>query len=98
VECVGICDACQGIGQAGQTKRWRWPDDQIFQQGFSGSHDFGLADVLELARQLGRLPNTVIVWGIEIGTVTSQAGVSLSIQNIIPPLADEILQELLDFR
>lgn len=42
----------------------------------SSSHALGLSEALELARVLGDLPKTVIVYGVEVGT--TEAGLSLS--------------------
>jgi hydrogenase maturation protease len=64
-----ICDACRGGGPAGCTYRWTWPDRAIAQAHSSGSHDLGLASILELAQRLDCLPLMVIVWGIEAEVV-----------------------------
>jgi hydrogenase maturation protease len=58
---------------------------QVFPQS---SHAFGTVDALELARTLGALPATVIVYGIEAGD--TEVGQPLS-----PPVA-KALDEVLD--
>ena len=60
-----VCDGCRGIGEPGAVKRWNWPTEQLADISWSGSHDFPLPAVLQLAERLGRLPVQTEVWGIE---------------------------------
>ena len=76
IERLIICDACRSGGQPGLAYRWTWPDRAIAQAHCTGSHDLGLANVLELAQRLQRLPQVVIVWGVEAVTLQPQGDLS----------------------
>jgi hydrogenase maturation protease len=67
VEQLHVCDAFVGDGPPGKLHRWHWPEPVIQQQRFIGSHDISLAATLTLAQNLGRLPDEVVVWGIDVG-------------------------------
>lgn len=73
-----VCDAVRGAGAPGSMHRWRWPDPRIAQARPSGSHDLGLSEVLQIAANLGQLPDEVIVWGIEAGETECGPDVELS--------------------
>ncbi|MDB5339353.1 MAG: hydrogenase maturation protease, partial [Planctomycetaceae bacterium] len=94
-EWLGICDACRGAGSVGDWKSWAWPDQQIISQEFSGSHGIGLPATLDLATRLGRLPETTMIWGVEIGDCHPGDAVSASASAAIPVIANAILRELM---
>ncbi len=62
-----VCDAFAGEGPVGRLQRWDWPDSAIESVRSFGTHDVSLATALELAGNLGLLPSSVIVWGIDVG-------------------------------
>ncbi|MCS6907887.1 MAG: hydrogenase maturation protease [Anaerolineales bacterium] len=62
-------------------------------QGFS-LHEIGLASALELAQALGRLPQEVIIYGVEPQTLEVREGLSPSVQSAIPEIIQHILEEL----
>jgi hydrogenase maturation protease len=59
-----------------------------------GSHTFGVADVLELARALGRLPERVVVYGIEGGSFGAGVGLSADVARAAGDTAERVLAEL----
>ncbi len=59
--------------------------------GFGGSHAFGVADAIELARALGRLPRRLFVVGIEATAFAPGTPVSPDVENAIEPAADAVL-------
>jgi len=80
IDCLHVCDACQGHAPPGTLHRWEYnavtpavsdrQREPLGRPSFAslrstGSHDFGLITVLELAHRLGRLPSQVVVWCIE---------------------------------
>jgi len=80
IDCLHVCDACQGASPPGTLRRWDYtattpaPGDRqreprsrpaFASLRSTGSHDFGLIAVLDLADRLGRLPSQVVVWCIE---------------------------------
>ncbi|WP_417390442.1 hydrogenase maturation protease [Gimesia sp.] len=71
-----ICDACQGAGEPGSIHQWEWPCGQLDEIRWSGTHQMSLTGVLALAEQLGRLPQHVRIWAIELHS--NHSGESLS--------------------
>ncbi|MDQ7041673.1 MAG: hydrogenase maturation protease [Rhodothermus sp.] len=60
------------------------------------SHGIGLAEVVELARQLGRLPRRLIIYGIEGRWFEPGRPLSPEVAAAIPHAVEAILQELHD--
>lgn len=99
-----LIDACRSEQPAGTVRRLDWaeqreqivggPDDGILQLGGQSSHDFGLAQVLQLAEVTQRLPPKVIIWAIDgqnftLDHVVSPA-VSLAADSLLVSLRKEI--------
>lgn len=63
-----VIDACRGAGVPGSIMRWRWPAVPLAALRGTGSHDLGLAEVLQTAMRLGTLPPQVDIIGIEVGS------------------------------
>jgi hydrogenase maturation protease len=61
----------------------------------ASSHVLGLAEALELARALDRLPPRVLVVGVEAGDVSMGDGLSEAVASAVPRAADLML-ELVD--
>ncbi len=61
------------------------------------SHGFGLAQALMLGRQLGSLPEQMLILGVEIDPVAIDVDVSLLLQQKIPFLNAQIVEKLLSF-
>lgn len=57
------------------------------------SHALGLSDALELARVMGVLPETVIVYGVEAGNTESGQPLSPPVANALDDIVDRIIQE-----
>lgn len=89
-----ICDACRGIGEAGQLRRFDWPDHQLCLPNWSGTHDFSLIATLQLAEQLGRLPKQVVIWAIEATTDPTPADLSAAVAAGVLKLAERLVSEL----
>ncbi len=66
----------------GTTRKWVWPNIDIENTRFTGSHDFSLSDALLLAEHLGVLPRHVLIWGIAV------APESINTHRIHQPAAD----------
>jgi hydrogenase maturation protease len=60
-----ICDACQGAGVIGSIHSWKWPTESVLPSPSRGTHDINLPEVLALGRNLGTIPHSVEIWGIE---------------------------------
>ena len=64
----------------------------------ASSHGFDVAQGIELARILGRLPASLRVWGIEAESLDRRVGLSAPVQEAAATLIEEILRELSLFR
>lgn len=60
------------------------------------SHGIGLAEVVELARRLGRLPRRLVIFGIEGHCFEPGTPLSPEVAAAVPRAAEAILQELRD--
>ena len=56
----------------------------------SSTHAFGVADAIELARSLGRLPERVEVYAIEGASFVAGDSLSPSVERAVAALADEL--------
>jgi len=90
-----ICDACRAGSATGEIHRWQWPTDSIATCKHAGSHDLSLPFVLSLADRLGKLPQQVIVWGIELGDASPGAQLSSVVRSAIPKLVQLVIEDLL---
>jgi hydrogenase maturation protease len=61
--------------------------------GSSSTHAIGVAEAIELARALGRLPAQVIVYGIEGSHFDAGVGLSKEVQAAIGELARVVARE-----
>jgi len=60
----------------------------------TGTHAFGLAAIVELARSLGLLPRRLVVVGVEAGQFEHGAPMSEAVQSAVPAAADAVLTVL----
>jgi hydrogenase maturation protease len=66
MRCALVVDACSSGAEPGTVHRFDTADGAIPARVFrSSTHAFGVGEAIELARALGRLPASVIVYGIE---------------------------------
>lgn len=59
-----------------------------------GTHAVGVAETIELARALGRLPRRVVAYGIEAGSFATGAGLSPPVRRAIAVVCARLLEEL----
>ncbi|MDO8108482.1 hydrogenase maturation protease [Isoptericola sp. b441] len=57
----------------------------------AGTHDFGLASAVELARALGRLPEQVVVVGVEARSFDWSAPLTPAVAAAVPSAVTEVL-------
>ena len=60
----------------------------------ASTHSWGVAESIELARTLGQLPATLIVYGIEGKIFAPGAGLSPEVEHALPRLMEQIQQDL----
>lgn len=94
VDHLVICDACRGAGKVGSMHHWTWPTSELDTLRWSGTHNVSLPAVLALAEQLGKLPTSVIVWAIEVGTVQPGDVLSMNARSAIATAVDLICRDL----
>jgi hydrogenase maturation protease len=91
---VYVVDAVCSGGRPGTAYRFdaESPLGARFRQ--RGTHTFSLAEVIELARALHRLPARLAGFGIEAATFALGAGLSPEAEAAVRAVADQILDEL----
>jgi hydrogenase maturation protease len=90
---VIIVDAVRGGAEAGTLMRFDAMDDPIPLPAEASTHGLGVAEAIELARALGRLPAKVVVHGIEGARFEPGAPLSAAVEAALAPLAARVLEE-----
>ena len=90
-----VVDAAASGAPPGTVHRFDASGDGVPAHVFrSSTHAFGVGDAVELARALGRLPERVVVYGIEGGDFTVGSGLSApvaaAVQRVVGELAEEV--------
>jgi hydrogenase maturation protease len=62
-------------------------------RGSSSTHAVGVGEAIELARALGRLPERVLVFGVEARRLDAGTGLSEEVERTLGRLADAVLRE-----
>lgn len=60
----------------------------------SSTHAFGIAQAIELARALGRLPERVVVHGVEAANFSAGDGLTGRVDAAIDPLVDAVASDV----
>lgn len=91
---VVVVDATASGATPGTIRRFDAAAGPLPREAFAvSSHAFGLAEAVEMARGLGRLPATVIVYGIEGESFALGAGLSGRVEEACARVARDILSE-----
>lgn len=56
----------------------------------TSTHSVGVIDAIEMARSLGRLPQRIVVYGIEVSDLAPGAGLSDEVEHAVNQLVTEI--------
>lgn len=100
---VVVVDAmCSGTGAAPGTVRLLetgaqlspLPESAWLRTGRGGTHAFGLATAVELARALRRLPPRVTVVGVEAGGLEHGSPLSSAVEAAVPGAVDAVLHAI----
>jgi hydrogenase maturation protease len=90
-----LCDGCQGSGPTGCVRGWSWPDAPPSRDlQWSGTHQFGLVEVLVLAETLRLLPPRVAIWTVEVASVVPAAPLSAQVAAAVPVVVAAMRHEL----
>lgn len=62
--------------------------------GASSTHGFGLADVIEMSRSLGRVPERLVVVGVELSDCSAGRSLSPAVRAAVAPAVGAVLAAL----
>lgn len=88
-----IVDACRSGAPPGTIHRLAWPDERIAQPRGVSSHGVSLEAVLQLAEKLGRLPEEVKLFLVEVGDAAPGIELGADVRRSIAELRHELLAE-----
>jgi hydrogenase maturation protease len=92
---VLIVDAVSTGGKPGDLHRFDATDEPLPAEHFkSSTHALGVADAIELARELGRLPHRIGVYGIEGENFETGEGLTPAVEATVAALVGELHAEL----
>jgi hydrogenase maturation protease len=92
---VIVADAVAGAGEVGAVHLLDASEEPIPAPFHAkGTHTFSLADVVELARAIDRLPRSLLVYGIEGGDFSTGEGLSEPVARAVEDSAAEIHRRL----
>jgi hydrogenase maturation protease len=94
VERLILCDACHDGDVIGLARRNVWPDPQLMQLTWTGTHDFSLIATIRLAEKLKRLPPNVVFWTVTANAAMSVDAMSPEVVATVPKIARSIMNEL----
>ena len=89
-----IIDACLTGAPVGTITRLEWPDPRIESHWGGSTHQLGVSETLQLGQQLGRLPERVSLFGIEIGNAEPALSVSRLLEDAMSEVERRICLEL----
>ena len=87
---VIVVDAMRSGLPPGTVRRFDAGTERLPAGAFTSTHAMGVADAVELARAMDRLPSRLTVFGIEAADVTLGAAPSEAVVAAVDRLADEI--------
>ena len=87
-----VVDATSGGGEQGSVRVMDATDAPLpAQLTGTSTHAFGLAEAIELGRALGRLPERLLVVGVEGARFEAGAGPSAEVRAALDPAVDQVL-------
>ena len=92
---VVIVDTVSSGAPAGTLHRFDAGENAVPARTFrSSTHAIGIADTIELARALGRLPRRVRVYGVEAGGFENGSALTPAVETAVAFLVKNILADL----
>ncbi|HLJ47327.1 MAG TPA: hydrogenase maturation protease [Bryobacteraceae bacterium] len=86
-----VIDAVCSGAAPGTIHRWDANRQELPERMFPTTHDFGLAEAVEMSRILRELPPEFLIFGIEAAQFDMGAPLSPEVQSALPVLVNEIL-------
>jgi hydrogenase maturation protease len=94
---VWLLDAASSGAEPGTVHRFVATEEALPREAFvTSSHHLGLADAVELARTVGRLPRELVVLGIEGASFAAGEGLTPAVEAGVRLAADAVLEEICD--
>lgn len=94
-----VVDAVVSSDEAGTVRRFDASAEELPADAFrSSTHAFGVADTIELARALGRLPERVLVYGVAGADFRAGSALTPAVRGAIEAAAGAILRDLEESR
>ena len=94
-EALWLVDAVSSGSPAGTVHRIDVAEQELPPELFRAStHHLGLAEAVELARAIGRLPSRVVFYGIEGASFDAGEGLSPEVEEAVAEVADAIRKEV----
>lgn len=87
-------DACREGPHLGAITRLNWPDPRIRQYHNHSTHGVGLCNALELTERFGRLPPSVSIFGIEIGSYRPLDEICAEVARSVAEIAEIISADI----
>jgi hydrogenase maturation protease len=98
-KCVIVVDAVSSGSTPGTIHRFDIHTDRIPSNFFHySSHTFGLAEAIELSQVLGRVPENLIVYGVECNKFDDGEGISEELKNSVGTIIHDIKRDVRSFR
>ncbi|MEW6447743.1 MAG: hydrogenase maturation protease [Bacillota bacterium] len=96
---VIIVDTVQLDAEPGSIHRFEADSRRVPADYFHYStHLFGVAEAIELARVLGKLPRRLIVYGINAKNLDTGTGLSPEVAKAVPKVVERAVQDIIAFR
>ena len=96
-EHIILVDATAPSGKPGQVRVWDAHADRLPEDVFpSSTHAFGVREAVELARAMNRLPQTLVIYGIEGKQFFLGAPPSQEVERAVVSVAEQILMRVSD--
>ena len=90
-----VVDAVAGLEEPGTVRRFDASREEVPAEAFrSSTHAFGIAQAIELARALGRLPERVLVYGVAGADFRAGSALTPAVHAAVADAADAILRDL----
>jgi len=92
---VVLVDAIHGESQAGTVRRFDASSTPVPADlaGSTSTHAVGVAEAIELARALGRLPRRIVVYGVAGARFDAGGGLSDEVLAALGPLTEAVLRD-----
>jgi hydrogenase maturation protease len=92
---AAIVDAVSSGAEPGTLHRFDASAEPVPAQAFrSSTHAFGIGEAIELARALGRLPERVVVHGVEGAEFRSGEGLTPAVEGALGEVVDAVLADV----